>query len=106
MREVILTQRAQEEFDQAHAWWADNRSSEQANRWYLAFVQAMRTLETAPLRWPLAPESKFFPCEVRQLNFGLGRRPTHRALYTVRPACVVILRIRHLAQEPLSFDDV
>jgi plasmid stabilization system protein ParE len=106
MHQVLLTQRAQDELDQAHDWWAENRSSEQANRWYVEFLQAMLTLENAPQRWPLAPENEFFPYEVRQLNFGLGSRPTHRALYTVRPDVVVILRVRHLAQEPLSADDI
>ena len=95
MREVLLTQRAQEELDEAHHWWAENRSAEQANRWYLGFLEAMLTLEHVPFRWPFAPENDYFPYEVRQLNFGLGSRPTHRALYTVRPDVVVILRVRH-----------
>ena len=75
MREVLLTQRAQEELDEAHHWWAENRSAEQANRWYLGFLEAMLTLEHVPFRWPFAPENDYFPYEVRQLNFGLGSRP-------------------------------
>jgi hypothetical protein len=79
--------------------------AEQANRWYVGFIQAMLTLEKNPYRCPLAPESDLFPYEVRQLNYGQGRQPSHRALYTVRPDSVVVLRVRHLAQRPVSPDD-
>jgi plasmid stabilization system protein ParE len=105
MHEVLLAQRAQEELEDAHQWWAENRSSEQADRWYTGFVRAMLALENNPERCLLAPEGELFPMEIRQLNFGLANKPTHRALYTVRPDAVVILRVRHLAQQPMSSDD-
>lgn len=106
MHDVLLTRRAQDELDRNHDWWAKNRSPEQADRWYVGFIQAMLTLENDPERCPLAPENELFLIEVRQLNFGLGNTLTHRALYTVRPDAVVILRVRHLAQQPLSSEDV
>jgi plasmid stabilization system protein ParE len=106
MHEVILTDRAQDELDRSHDWWAENRSPQQADRWYVGFVKEMLTLEENPERCPLAPENELFPYEVRQLNYGLGARPTHRALYTVRLKEVVILRVRHHAQRPLTVDDV
>ena len=43
--EVFLTKTAQEELDKFHDWWAENRSPEQANRWYSGFFQAMISLE-------------------------------------------------------------
>jgi hypothetical protein len=52
----------------------------------------------------LAPENERFPYEVRQLNFGIGRKPTHRIVYTIRPREVVILRVRHLAQQNIDVD--
>lgn len=103
--EVILTRFAQNELDQAHDWWTKNRSAAQANRWYSSFVRTMLTLETNPERVPLAPESALFPYDVRQLNFGLSGKPTHRALFSIRDKTVVILRVRHLSQKPLSADD-
>ena len=106
MHEVLLTARAQQELDHARDWWAENRSPEQANHWFSGFVKAMLTLENEPKGCPLAPENELFPQEVRQLNYGLGSKPTHRALYTVRPDTIVILRVRHLAQEPLSSNDI
>jgi len=106
MREVLLTERAQRDLDQSYDWWAENRSLGQANRWYSGFMQALLALEHEPERFPLAPESEHFPIEVRQLNYGLGSKPTHRALYTVRTDRVVIVRVRHLAQEPLASDEL
>ena len=105
MYDVILTDRAQGELDGTHKWWAANRSSQQADRWYVGFVKEMLTLEENPERCPLAPENDLFPYEVRQLHYGLGGKPTHRALYAVRPDNVVILRVRHLAQKPLTDED-
>lgn len=103
--EVLLTKKAQEEVDQSHVWWAENRSPEQANRWYVGFFQAMISLEQNPNRCPLAPENDQFPYELRQLNYGLGSNPTHRAIFTIRNNVVLILRIRHLAQRLIQPDD-
>lgn len=103
--EVSLTKKAQEELDKSHDWWAQNRSREQANRWYVGFFRAMISLEQNPARCPLAPESNHFPYELRQLSYGLGSKPTHRAVFTIRKKVVVILRIRHLAQGMIRPDD-
>jgi plasmid stabilization system protein ParE len=105
MHEVILTARAQDELKGSHDWWAQHRSRRQADQWYAGFVRAMLLLEENPDRCPLAPESDLFPDEVRQLFYGLSGKPTHRAIYTIRPDTVVILRVRHLAQKPLSEPD-
>jgi len=105
-RQVLLTDRAHGDLLEACAWWAENRSPQQAHRWYDGFAKAIRSLATDPERYPLAPENDAFPYEVRQLNYGVGRRPTHRAIFVVRPDSVLILRVRHLAQRPLSPEDV
>lgn len=104
MREVVLARRAESELEQGHAWWAKHRSLDQANRWYDGFVAQMVSLEQNPERCELAPENGSFAHEIRQLSFGLGRRPTHRAVFTIRPTEVVILRVRHLAQGPIAPD--
>jgi plasmid stabilization system protein ParE len=106
MHEVLLTARAQDELERNHNWWAAKRSADQANRWYTGFIQLMLTLQNKPERCPLALENELLPIQVRQLNYGLGAKPTHRALYTVRADTVVILRVRHLAQQPLSSEDL
>ncbi len=104
--DVVLTRRAQSDLEQAFEWWTANRSKEQAERWYAGFVLSILRLSEEPKRWPTADENPSFPIEIHQLNFGLRSTPTHRAIYTVRPDTVVVLRVRHLAQVPLSPEDV
>lgn len=102
---VAVTDRAFDELDSACQWWAEHRSAEQALRWYNRFIKAIRGLANNPERHPLAPENHAFPYELRQFVYGVGRRPTHRAVFTVRPDLVLVLRIRHLAQQEISPDD-
>ena len=100
--EVIITSRAEQEAQANHDWWAENRSSEQAARWYDEFLKAAFSLEENPERFPLAAENDRFPYEVRQLTFGIGRKATHRLVYVIRPIEVMILRVRHLAQQEIT----
>lgn len=102
MYEVILTRSAVAELEQSHAWWTTNRSSEQADRWYDGFIKKLLTLEDNPARFPFAPEEPDFRLQIRQLTYGLGNKPTHRAIYVVKPDKVVVLRIRHLSQAKLT----
>jgi plasmid stabilization system protein ParE len=103
---VILHPRADQQLENIVAWWAENRSSEQAERWYVGFVQSLKSLAQTPDRHELAAEDAEFPFEVRELRYGLGKRPTHRALFTVRPDMVYVLLVRHLAQRDVSLDDL
>lgn len=99
--EVIVTLRAQEQLEDSYQWWAENRSREQANRWYNAFAHGLASLAESPMRWPESPESRAFPYEIRDFFFGAGRKPTHRAGFTIRDRTVVILAVRHLAQREI-----
>jgi plasmid stabilization system protein ParE len=99
---VIILPLAEQEAQANHDWWAANRSTEQAARWYEAFAESVLSLEQKPDRCALAPENGQFPYEVRQLNFGIGSKPTHRIVYTIRPGDVVVLRVRHLAQDEIG----
>src|SRR5262245_55203227 len=105
MHELLVTTRAQQEIDDSHDWWAQYRSAAQAESWYLGLIEMLK-LEHDPERCPLAAESDLFSYEVRQLNYGVRGKRTHRVLYTIRGDKVVVLRVRHLAQQPLSTDDV
>ena len=100
--EVLITPRAEREAQSNHDWWAENRSVEQAARWYDEFLRVALSLERNPERHVIAAENDRFPYELRQLNFGIGRKPTHRLVFTIRPKEVVILRVRHLAQEEID----
>ena len=103
---VILEPRAENDLHDAAAWWAEHRSAEQAQRWYEGFVQALDSLGENPGRWPLARENAKFPYELRELHYGLGSRPTHRAVFTIRADAVVVLTIRHAAQQEIVPEDL
>jgi len=54
----------------------------------------------------LALENREFPFEVRELHYGLGSKPSHRALFTVSSDRVYVFLIRHLAQQNITPGDV
>jgi mRNA-degrading endonuclease RelE of RelBE toxin-antitoxin system len=53
----------------------------------------------------LAPESKKFSCEIRQLFFW-KRRSQFRILFTITDQRVVILSLRHHSRRPLDDGDL
>lgn len=92
--------------DQAFAWWASQRSLEQADRWFRGILAAIDEIPENPLRYAKHSESDRFPFEVRETLFGVGRRPTHRVLFTIRPDCVYVLSILHVAQDAIGLEDL
>lgn len=104
--QLVVSDRARDQLEAACQWWAENRSVEQAERWYDGFAEALLSLCDSPERFPCAPEDHLFPFDVRQLNYGLSGKPTHRALFTIRPDIVYVFSIRHLAQRSITPDDV
>ena len=106
MARVIITGPANRDLQEAYEWWAENRSAEQAKRWYIGIREAIRSLRNKPERCATAAENDLLPEGLRQLNFGLGRRATHRIIFTTEGNTVVVLRIRHASQDALSLGDV
>jgi plasmid stabilization system protein ParE len=104
--DVRLTAKAERQFKEAARWWSAHRSHEQAARWYDGFLAAIQSLSRNPERCPLARENAAVPIEIRELSYGLGRRPTHRAIFAIRPDRVVVYSIRHHAQADLTADDL
>ena len=96
--EVVLTSEARENARAAYDWYAE-RSQEAADKWHAGLLDALTTLETDPQRCGLANENARFPVELRQLLYGSGRRITHRIVFAIRPARVVVYAIRHVAQQ-------
>ncbi len=103
---VILNERAESQLEAAYLWWREQRSAEQATRWYNGFLDSLNSLRNDPDRCGLAREDSKFPYPVHELKYGLGRRTTHRALFTVRQDMVFVFSIRHVAQKDVSPDDV
>ena len=106
MRAVLISDKAERELREACAWWAQNRSAAEAENWYSKFVEQLLALSDNAERFALAQEAHAFSAKVYQLNFGLSGHPTHRALYIIRDEEVIILRVRHLAQQDLTESDL
>jgi plasmid stabilization system protein ParE len=96
--DVVLTDEARQNVRAAVAWYTE-RSQIAADRWYAGFLMILRSLAENPQRCPLALESPRFPIELRQHNYGSGRRVTHRIIFAIRPDTVVVHAVRHVAQE-------
>lgn len=103
---VVFTEQAARELEEAADWWARHRSAKEAARWYAGFSEAISSLDTSPRRCPLARENERFRYELRELHYGLGSRPTHRAVFTVVNDMVLVLTIRHAARDELTADDL
>jgi plasmid stabilization system protein ParE len=103
---VVSSAKANAEVLAAVTWWAEHRSAEQAKRWLRGILRAIEGLSANPTQHPVAAESDNLPFEVRELFFGLGRRPSHRVLFRIRADCILILSVRHVSQEPLGPDDL
>lgn len=103
-RQVLVTRQAAADLSAAYDWWAQHRSAEQALRWHQAIVAAISDLAENAERQPLAAENSRFAYEIRQLAFGLSKHPTHRVIFTIRPDAVVVIRVRHLAQDFIQPD--
>jgi plasmid stabilization system protein ParE len=106
IRQIVLTDRANGQMEAIYQWWAENRSKGQAAKWYNTFADAIESLAHNPERCAVSRENGRFPFEIRDLNFGVGRRRTHRAVFTIRHDIVLVLAIRHLGQQNLSPDDL
>jgi plasmid stabilization system protein ParE len=48
--QVVVTERALTQMEAVYAWWAENRSAEQAARWYNCFADAIQSLAENPER--------------------------------------------------------
>jgi plasmid stabilization system protein ParE len=101
---VQITDKALAEIDEALAWYA-KRSVPAAVRWYLKLREAIRSLDSNPERHELAPECEWYPGELRQMLFG-KKRGIYRVLYEIREETVIVLRVRHSAQDLLRPDSM
>ncbi|SFI75824.1 type II toxin-antitoxin system RelE/ParE family toxin [Planctomicrobium piriforme] len=104
--EILISLQAQADVREAVAWWRDQRSAEQAERWLDKIYPAISTLANSPDRCPFAPETDLLATGLRQLHFGVSGRTTHRIVFTIHNRQVVILRVRHIARRDLTIDDL
>ena len=94
---IIITPAAQQALEAAYHW-IEERAPERAKAWANGFMEAIDSLAMLPTRCALAPETVFFDEEVRQLLYSKsGHR--YRILFTIRRDVVIVLFIRHAAQD-------
>jgi plasmid stabilization system protein ParE len=99
-RAITVEISAQKDIEAAYLWIAE-RDVDAANLWFNSIYDAIGALELFPERCPLAPESKFFNCEIRETFHG-RRLHKYRILFTVTPGEVHILHVRHGARLALG----
>jgi plasmid stabilization system protein ParE len=97
---VRISARALWEIDERLGWLI-TRSPSAAARWHAQLMEAIRSLQDNPERCGLAPESEWYPGELRQLLHG-KRKAVYRILFEIRSDAVYILRVRHSAQDLLG----
>ncbi len=98
--QVVLQRLARQDLREAYQW-AARHAPETAKRWLDRFQDALRTLESQPERCPFARENLRVDVEIREFHFG--KRPYRfRAIYTIEPPVVRILRIRRAQRRPLT----
>jgi plasmid stabilization system protein ParE len=100
---VVLARRAAREIEEHYDWLA-RRSQAAADRWRDSLLEAIDTLAETPERCPEAPEAEWHE-GLRQLLHG-KRRQVHRILFEVRGETVVVLRVRHGAQDFLGPEEL
>ena len=97
---VIVELPAQRDIAEARLWLAE-RDPNAAARWFDVIYDTIGSLEIFPERCPLAPESKSFNSEIREMFHG-RRHHKYRILFTVTEIEVHILHVRHGARLALG----
>ncbi len=103
MFKIQITESAELDMQATYEWWRENRSNEQAESWLNAIYPAIETLKEMPRRCTPLIGDGFPRVEIRQLLFGIGKRPTHRIVFEIDQESIIILRVRHLSQQDLEF---
>jgi plasmid stabilization system protein ParE len=91
---VEITAEAERELDSILSWLISEHAGDAGFHWFATLEEAVATLAKFPRRCPLAPESRLFSFEVRQLLHG--KRPhVYRILFTITDQTVYVLHVRH-----------
>jgi len=91
---VEITTEAEGDLDSILDWLISEHAGDTGIRWFEALEDAIATLAEFPERCSVAPESRLFPFEVRQLLYG-NKPHIYRVLFTIEEKTVYVLRVRH-----------
>ncbi len=97
---VIVELPAQRDIAEAHLW-LEEHYPDAADRWFDAIYETIGSLQIFPERCPLAPESKSFNAQIREIFHG-RRQNKYRILFTVSENEVHVLHVRHGARLALG----
>ena len=103
---VKILPRAEADIERNAQWWADHHSVDQAVKWFFAVRSQILSLDEFPESHPLSYENDEFPYEIREKLVGLGRRPSYRAVFTIRDGTVYVVALLAAEQDCLRPDDV
>jgi hypothetical protein len=103
--DVVMTDDATTRLEDIHLWFQEN-APQMANKWYNGIRDSILSLEEDPERFGVADESHNYPLALREILYGVGKRKTHRIVYSVHDQKVVIRAIRHVAQRAITEDDI
>ena len=95
---VRITGPAEQDIQRNFQWWCENRDLDQAAKWYESIYPAIATLRQMPRRCAFAREQEEYSGELRQLYFGIGRKATHRIVFTIEGETVIVLAVLHQRQ--------
>jgi plasmid stabilization system protein ParE len=106
MYRLVITDRATRKLQSTYSWLEQHRSPALAKRWYEKFVAAISTLPSQADRYAAISEKVDYPHVLREMHFGLGKTPTHRAIFAIVHNEVVVLTIRHVAEDVLTDQEI
>lgn len=99
---IIVLPGAEREIEEAAEWLANrSKSAAAALRWVRGVRAKIATLTRIPKRCPIDPDSDAYGEEVRVLLYG-KRHGKFRVLYAIRGDAVVVLTVRHSAQQGIA----
>ncbi len=98
---VKPTANAKQDAREILAWLRSEGAGETGVRWLEGVQKAIASFSEMPTQCGLAPESKNFHVEVRQLLYG-STHYRYRILFTIEDDTVVVLHIRHGRRNPLT----
>lgn len=101
---VIIQPPARDDIEAAYLY-IRSRAPLAADRWLKQVETAIGTLSQLPRRCAIAPESKEFAEEIRQLLVG-RRAGKYRVLFNIRDDVVRVLHVRHGARLPIRPDEL
>ena len=101
---VNVTGLAKDDIWQNYRWWGENRSQEQAARWFLGIDAFILNLANTADQYSLATEPVLKERGIRQAAFGVGRRATHRIIFGIVDQVVIIYRVRAFKQDAIGVD--